>query len=178
MIAPTLPGSHSSRRVPFFLQTPRQALHGPGWPTGSVRFTSHGPGRGEAAAAPVTTPSGREHKQRSAPRHFVASSARPCLPLLLVPLLVVQARGGVKMRLAGTDGVIVPQLVLIVVDHEEPAQTAATPAWSRPSCWATPGAHAARHARRAVDAAGATSAAARDRHVRAELSLWLMPNAL
>jgi hypothetical protein len=83
-LVPTLPGSHSSRRVPFFLQTPRQALHGPGWLTGSARSTLHCPGRGEAVAAPVTTPSGREHKQRSAPRHFVASSARPGLPLLVV----------------------------------------------------------------------------------------------
>jgi hypothetical protein len=70
------------------------------------------------------------------------------------------------MRVAGTDGIVVPQLVLIVVDHEEPAQTLAMPAWSRdsrPSCWAIPDAHAAGHARRAVAAAGATSAAARAR---------------
>jgi hypothetical protein len=67
------------------------------------------------------------------------------------------------MRVAGTDGVIVPQLILIVVDHEEPAQSPATPAWSRPSFWATPGAHAAGHTRCAVAAAGGTSAAARGR---------------
>jgi hypothetical protein len=87
MIAPTgtLPGSHSSQRVPFFLQTPRQALHGPGWLTGSARSTLHCPGRGEAVAAPVTTPSGREHKQRRAPRLFVASSARPGRPASTPP---------------------------------------------------------------------------------------------
>jgi hypothetical protein len=40
---------------------------------------------------------------------------------------MVQAHGGVKMRVAGTDGVIVPQLALIVANHEKRALTGPNP---------------------------------------------------